>query len=153
MTPYQRFFGGGLIGTVTSVVLFLAAYFLASQTAASPVHGSSRIGSVFLAACVTLALTLSIWSFVTLPPPKRGKKLVVTGAFRYVRHPLYTSFFLLIFGLAFWLDDWVFVAWAIAIIPIWQFLVLGEEKLMRQQFPGEYEEYCRKTARFIPGVW
>jgi protein-S-isoprenylcysteine O-methyltransferase Ste14 len=31
--------------------------------------------------------------------------------------------------------------------------LLGEEARMRGTFPAEYDAYCRRTARLIPGVF
>jgi protein-S-isoprenylcysteine O-methyltransferase Ste14 len=151
--PYQRFFGGGPIGLALSLVLLSVAFRLAPHIKIQAIHNNREIGDLSLVVSSILALALSIWSLVTLPPLSRGKKLVTTGAFKYLRHPLYTSFLLFFFGFAFWLDHWIFIIWAISVLPIWHLSVLGEEKLMRQNFPGAYEEYCRQTRRFIPGIW
>jgi protein-S-isoprenylcysteine O-methyltransferase Ste14 len=75
-----------------------------------------------------------------------------TGAFRYLRHPLYASFLLFFVGLAYWLDHWVFVLWAVTTLPIWYLSAVHEEKLMRRDFP-DYEDHFRRTPRFIPGLW
>ena len=31
--------------------------------------------------------------------------------------------------------------------------IRAEEKLLRSQFAGEYEVYCNRTSRLIPGVY
>ena len=62
------------------------------------------------------------------------------------------AFLLFFVGLAYWLDHWIFVLWAVAALPIWYLGAVHEEKLMRRDYPA-YEDYARRTRRFIPGLW
>jgi protein-S-isoprenylcysteine O-methyltransferase Ste14 len=150
--PYQRFFGGAPAGWAICLALLWLAFRLQPVLALPAIHGNRDLGFLVLAVTSVLSLALSTWTHLSLPPWFRGKKLVTTGAFKYLRHPIYASFLIFFVGFAFWLDQWIFMLWAVVQLPIWYLSAVGEEKLMRQDFP-EYDEYCRRTQRFIPGIW
>ena len=86
------------------------------------------------------------------PTLKEGHELIMTGPYRYVRHPIYTGLLLAIFGTV------------LASGRIFDFLVLAylvidthfkakiEESLMLQQFPDTYPAYRAKIKAIIPFV-
>lgn len=85
------------------------------------------------------------------PQPLPGSRLVVTGIYRRVRHPLYTSLIALGFG---WSLGWASIPAAGAAILL--FLVLRtkariEERALEMRHPG-YEAYRRHTPRFLPAL-
>jgi protein-S-isoprenylcysteine O-methyltransferase Ste14 len=153
MTTYQRIFAAAPLGLALSLVLFLTAYWLAPLVGTQPIHANRAFGNIILVLSGALAFALSMWTHATLPPLSRGKSVVTAGPFKYVRHPNYASFLLFFFGLALWLDHWLFLAWAILEVVIWHLAALYEERFMRGDFPQAYDEYCRHTKRFIPGLW
>ena len=154
MNSYQRIFGTGPRGLVVSVILFIIAFLSRPYLNLPKIHGSKTIG--ILAFCVFIVLTvlLIIWSSKSLNPNQRGRELVTNGAFRYFRHPLYAAFLTFFnFGLSIFLDNYIFIIWAILQQVIWHFNVLREEKMIAGIFPGTYEDYCRRTGRFVPKFW
>jgi protein-S-isoprenylcysteine O-methyltransferase Ste14 len=79
--------------------------------------------------------------------------IVTTGVYASVRHPMYTSVFLIYFGLALvWGIVWMLLPAAFfSIITV--AIAVKEEQLLLQRFGSEYEEYLRKVPyRFIPHV-
>lgn len=159
MNSYERIFGAGPRG-----VLFSEAAPLASSLALlavawqwESVAGLPSITASYLARwgvfvlSVVGAVLIIVWSLKSLPPATRGKKLVTNGAYRYLRHPLYAALVSCFnFGLAVLLNNWIYIIWAVLLQGIWHWNINSEEKLMRQEFPSEYEEYCQVTGRFIP---
>lgn len=98
-----------------------------------------------------IGISIIIWSFGTLSLRQRGRQLVTTGPYQYVRHPLYS---VLLWGphlLVFLLTG----AW-LALLAIGLMFVAGhllvrhEEKLMEQVFGVTWREYARRTPRFLP---
>ncbi len=80
----------------------------------------------------------------------RGSGLVTTGIYKYVRHPQYTGFFLVMTG---WLLQWetmlTLVMYPILVI-MYYFLARREETELKQQFGEAYQAYRQKTPMFWP---
>ncbi|MDH3230938.1 MAG: isoprenylcysteine carboxylmethyltransferase family protein [Alphaproteobacteria bacterium] len=151
MTPYQRMFGSGPRGVLASTVSLGAALGLDAWLGLPAVHGSAAFGWAALTLGAAAAVAVMAWSLRSLPPAGRGRVLVTTGPFRFVRHPLYAAFLgPFDLGLTLFLDGWVCVAWAALQYPLWHLNVAAEEKLMRERFGEEYAAYCRRTPRFVP---
>jgi protein-S-isoprenylcysteine O-methyltransferase Ste14 len=75
--------------------------------------------------------------------------LVNTGPYAYVRHPIYTSFFLFVFGMLFInpsLPTLLVVGYT-----FYDFLptTKREESFLQEQLPG-YEDYMSQTSRYFP---
>jgi len=76
--------------------------------------------------------------------------LVKKGIYRFIRHPLYCSLFLL--GTGIMLKDpqpIQIILGIINLISVW-FTAKIEEKEMLSRFGEEYSEYMRETKMFIP---
>ena len=151
MNTYQRIFGAGLRGLLITAALFALAGILEPVAGLPAITANHSVRQLVFSISIVGAIAVAIWSFKSLPPDARGKKLVTTGVFRYLRHPLYASFLSCSnFGLAVLLNNWIYIIWAVLIHVIWHWNIQAEEKLMMEEFPGKYEEYCRITGRFIP---
>lgn len=78
-------------------------------------------------------------------------KLVTTGPYRFVRHPMYTSYLLLFIGAFLVSANWVIGASGTAVIATLMTVRLKrEEALLIDRFGPEYQEYRRTTGMFIP---
>jgi protein-S-isoprenylcysteine O-methyltransferase Ste14 len=92
------------------------------------------------------------WS-VTLETRKKHA-LVDTGLYAYVRHPMYSAFWLLAFAQAFLIANWIaglsgIVGWGLLF-----FLRVGhEERLMIDTFGHDYVDYMNRTKRVVPWVY
>jgi len=78
--------------------------------------------------------------------------LVTDGIYRYVRHPQYTGFFLVILG---FLIQWpTLITLAMAPILLWMYLRLArrEEAVMIDQFGKTYRHYMTQVNGFIPRI-
>src|SRR5215470_3957782 len=82
-----------------------------------------------------------------------GQKVVSTGPYAYVRHPMYTGALLLLIGMPLSLGS----SWALLLIvpltPVLVWRILDEERFLRRNLPGyaEYEGTVR--YRLIAYVW
>lgn len=76
--------------------------------------------------------------------------LVTSGIYRYIRHPLYSSLFLLTWGIFFKAPGWL--AFLLALIASFFLLMTAkaDERECTQFFGTPYQEYMLKTKRFIP---
>lgn len=81
-------------------------------------------------------------------------KLVSKGVYKYVRHPMYSAFWLWAFALPFLLSNWIAGFAGIIGFGTLFFLRVGqEEKMMEKQFGKEYRDYCNRTKRIIPKIY
>jgi protein-S-isoprenylcysteine O-methyltransferase Ste14 len=77
-------------------------------------------------------------------------RLVTTGPYARIRHPLYTAMFGYSVCLALVTANWVLVVFALLAIVVTALRVPREEKMMIDRFGEEYEAYMRKSGRFLP---
>ena len=83
------------------------------------------------------------------PPPK----VVKTGPYRYVRNPMLTGVFMILFGVGFGANSFSLVvvfAPLYILINVWELKKIEEPELMRR-LGDEYIKYRRQTPMFIPG--
>ena len=83
---------------------------------------------------------------------KHDHTLIRSGPYRAVRHPIYTGMLLALFGTALAIGAPRGFIGAALILVGFMVKMLAEEARMRETFPA-YAEYCRRTARLIPGVF
>lgn len=80
----------------------------------------------------------------------KGQALVAEGVYRYIRHPIYTGDIFLLLGLELALNSWLVLG-----VPVLFFIVrrqaAAEETLLAKSIRG-YDDYCKRTKRFIPFV-
>ncbi|HVO22380.1 MAG TPA: isoprenylcysteine carboxylmethyltransferase family protein [Candidatus Margulisiibacteriota bacterium] len=78
-------------------------------------------------------------------------RLVVGGAFRYVRNPGYVAVVSLLVGQALLFASVAVLLYALVVgLAFHAFVMLYEEPTLRRQFGAEYEAYCRKVPRWLP---
>jgi protein-S-isoprenylcysteine O-methyltransferase Ste14 len=80
--------------------------------------------------------------------------LVTDGIYRYVRHPMYTAFWLWAIAQALLLPNWVAGFAAIVGFGVLFFGRLPrEEQLMLESFGDDYRKYMARTYRLVPGIY
>ena len=84
---------------------------------------------------------------------EQGQKVITTGPYAVVRHPMYTGM-LLMYGISPLALGSTWAMLPMILLPI--FLVariLNEEKVLREELEG-YVEYTQKVKwRLVPGIW
>ena len=82
---------------------------------------------------------------------RAGHRLVRSGPYRLVRHPMYT-FYMMLFVAAFLItENWLIGLTGTAVIATLMTLRIGkEEALLLEHFGAEYEDYRQKTGMFLP---
>jgi protein-S-isoprenylcysteine O-methyltransferase Ste14 len=79
--------------------------------------------------------------------------LVKTGVYRLVRHPMYSSFFLLGLAQLLLLPNWLAgVSGLIGAGLLFVFRVFREERMMLETFGDEFRSYMAGTKRIIPWI-
>lgn len=79
--------------------------------------------------------------------------LVEVGAYRAIRHPMYTSLLLLAWGIFFKSPSWSVGLLAAASTAFLVLAARAEEVENLRYFGEAYREYMQRTWRFIPFVW
>ncbi len=103
---------------------------------------------------------LRIWPVFVLGPRfsglvaiQPGHTLVTTGVYGIIRHPSYLGILVNATGWALAFRSGVGVLLAALIIPPLLARIHAEETLLRWQFGAEYDAYCARTSRLIPGLY
>lgn len=110
---------------------------------------AQAVGMVF-AVWARLALGRNWSGRVTL---KEDHQLVITGPYRWVRHPIYTGLLLGLLGLLE-LSARVWCLAALALFGAGFVQRVGrEERLMVAEFGDAYRAYQARTRALVPGLW
>jgi protein-S-isoprenylcysteine O-methyltransferase Ste14 len=81
-------------------------------------------------------------------------RLVTHGVYRRVRHPMYVALLVYAVGQALVLPNWVAgPSYLVAFAILFACRVGAEERMMLEQFGGEYATYMSHTKRLVPGFW
>ncbi len=85
--------------------------------------------------------------------PERKQKVISTGPYAYVRHPMYAFGLFSFIGMPLALGS----LWGLAALPIMvvflHLRILGEERMLRAELEG-YEDYARRVRWcYAPGLW
>ena len=108
---------------------------------------------LLIAAGCGLAGTVSLGRNLTpFPKPSASSKLVQTGIYGLMRHPLYTAVFCGAVGWALVWRSWPALLAALALGPLFDAKARREERWLRQQFP-EYAGYEQRVRRFVPWIY
>lgn len=84
---------------------------------------------------------------------EKTTRLVTTGIYRYIRHPLYSSLLLLTWGIFFKSISWPGSLLALASSILLFLTAKADEAEYLHFFGQEYREYMLHTRRFIPFVF
>jgi protein-S-isoprenylcysteine O-methyltransferase Ste14 len=81
---------------------------------------------------------------------ERTSALVTSGAFRYIRHPMYMSLICLAWGNFLKQFSWIGLALALAATVLLFLTALRDEQECLAYFGDAYRDYMRSTRRFVP---
>jgi protein-S-isoprenylcysteine O-methyltransferase Ste14 len=105
--------------------------------------GALRMWPVFVLGCRFSGL-------VAIQP---GHTLVTTGVYGVIRHPSYLGLLVNSLGWALAFRSGVGVLLTALVIPPLLARIRSEERFLQTQFGAEYEAYCARTSRLIPGIY
>jgi protein-S-isoprenylcysteine O-methyltransferase Ste14 len=83
----------------------------------------------------------------------RGQRVVETGPYAIVRHPMYSGAVPLMIGMPLWLGSVAGALLAALPLAVLAVRTTGEERLLRRELAG-YDDYTRRVRwRMVPFVW
>jgi protein-S-isoprenylcysteine O-methyltransferase Ste14 len=91
-------------------------------------------------------------NLTAVPHPKDDAHLVQTGAYRFVRHPIYSGIILGAFGWAFLVNGTLTFLYAFILFLFFDIKSRREEQWLRQKYPG-YETYQKQVKKLIPFLY
>jgi protein-S-isoprenylcysteine O-methyltransferase Ste14 len=84
---------------------------------------------------------------------ERGQRVITTGPYSYVRHPMYAGAILFFAGTALLLGSWCGLASALVFVVLLAIRTFIEERTLRTGLRG-YDDYAARVRyRLIPRVW
>jgi protein-S-isoprenylcysteine O-methyltransferase Ste14 len=108
----------------------------------------------------TVGCTLRLWPvfvlgrrFSGLVAIQEGHTLVTSGIYGTIRNPSYLGLLVTILGFALAFRSVVGVLLGAVIVPPLIARIRAEEAMLRSQFGAEFDAYCARTSRLIPGVY
>ncbi len=109
--------------------------------------------------CLLIAMVTALWIFThnrvgnfnVVPEIRDNAQLIVTGPYRFVRHPMYSSLILFILGIVLWHFNWVNVLFLLIMIVAVSLKAFKEERLW-SNFHKDYLDYKAKTKMIIPFI-
>ena len=81
------------------------------------------------------------------------QRVVSTGPYAVVRHPMYSGSLLYFLGIPIALGSWWGLLVGILMMPVFVFRLFDEEKLLARNLPGYSEYMDRVKYRLVPFVW
>src|SRR2546423_7658527 len=128
----------------------------------TPMFGSNKFLEIALAV-ITMALAISSVWFCAISIRTLGKewslaarvveghRLVTEGPYNIVRNPIYTGMLGMLLATGLAVSHWIGLASAMVVFGIGTFIrVRSEEKLLREVFGHEFDEYKRSVPAVIP---
>ena len=107
-----------------------------------------------------IGVLLGFWAIIAMkldnlriyPDIKENAKLVVSGPYKVIRHPMYFAIILTITPLIINYYDWIRSLVGLIILIDLIFKLNYEEKLLLNNF-SEYKNYTKNTFRLIPFIY
>jgi len=154
---YRIFFVGIAILTL-SPILAMLVYLPSRLLWRIPVpwiYGTIMVQLLAVVGLIVTILKTDIWAFVGLrqlkhPEVEEKKDLIVTGLYKFVRHPLYLLVIIFLWLIPYMTD--IVLAFVIASTGYFIFGSIPEERKMRKIYGDTYRRYQQDVPRIIPWI-
>jgi protein-S-isoprenylcysteine O-methyltransferase Ste14 len=84
---------------------------------------------------------------------ERMHKVVDTGIYSRLRHPMYSGNPLILVGLSLWLGSYLAVFCAVLPVALLMIRIRLEERFLMRELPGYSDYSSRVRYRLVPGIW
>ena len=132
-------------------LIYIVFIILLLKNAQIPKLGYPTLKQFALVNLSIISAIVFIWANFLVKPtlqlkPKKTPHLVITGPYRFIRHPSYTSLIVFCASVSLLLKAkpgfWYTL---IVITPIYLIRAIWEEKILSENFGKKYETYRKKT--------
>jgi protein-S-isoprenylcysteine O-methyltransferase Ste14 len=148
-----------LATTVVMIVSFLLLFY--ERTASGPLGVRFLPAQEWIAwagvAVTSQGTAIAVWARLCLGSNwsarvtlKEGHRLIRSGPYRFVRHPIYSGVLLGAVGRALTVGEWRGVAAVVLIVVAHSRKAMREERMLSAEFGEEYASYRRRTGFLFP---
>ena len=146
----------GEIWVVAQGVLLVLFAFVPKIGPSWPTDDFFRLAGWLFAGIGSLLLIWSAFnlgrSLTPFPRPLPDGELVTTGAYRFVRHPIYCSVIIGALGLSLATENWLRLALTCVFFVFFDIKARREERWLQEQYPT-YEAYKLRVKKLIPWIY
>ncbi len=110
---------------------------------------------------ILLGLAFRWWAIYTLKQffsvtvsVRSDHRIITAGPYSRIRHPSYTGALVSFIGMGLAFSNWLSVL--LLVVPIagaLYYRITVEETALLEAFGADYQAYCRRTFRLIPGIY
>lgn len=145
------------------VFLALTCWLVRQPLPTSPQSVVSVLGAALGAALALGGVFISLWAIFTTVRRrvildaghfvKQEHPLVTTGAYGFVRNPMYLGIILIWFGLAVAFHNALLLLGSVVyVVPVFWFYIRAEEQMMSSEFGAQFEDYRHRVGRLFPSL-
>ncbi|MEN8153398.1 MAG: isoprenylcysteine carboxylmethyltransferase family protein [Acidobacteriota bacterium] len=133
-----------IIFVFTNIILFFGMFICS-------VFLPLQLGTIWFYAGLVLCIsgiilwTMAMVNIADIPPGEAWTR----GLYRYSRHPMVLSSFLIFIGAGFASASWVLLLFSIVFIIMSTILVAAEERSCLEKFGAAYDKYMNNTPKWI----
>jgi len=111
---------------------------------------STATALIFLGFAVMIVASLGLGRGLTpTPMPTSSGSLTTTGAYRWVRHPIYTGVLAIVIAMTMQSGNWISLIIGVSAFIFFTIKARWEEERLGERYPG-YRDYAAATPRFFP---
>lgn len=143
-------------GSITGLFPYLI---ISSQVSRLPLPFGLQqyTGGIFILTGISIyvwcALDFALAGKGTPAPIDPPKNLVIRGAYRYVRNPMYVAVMAVLIGESLFFASSALLMYAATVFVGFNlFVILYEEPVLTGKFGELYKDYCERVPRWLPRV-
>lgn len=134
-------------------LVLLGAYIFDIPSLKLQVPEEASLVNLGLAIAGFIIIIISILQLNTnlsiFPTPKKDGELIMSGLFKYVRHPIYTGILMTAFFFSLYSNSGYRLIISLLLVILFYYKSNYEEKALLLKFPA-YKSYRASTGRFFP---
>jgi protein-S-isoprenylcysteine O-methyltransferase Ste14 len=149
----------GIVANLIVVVPYLTVFGLYYIRNYAGTFEGTTVFRITGAAVLFLGMAIYIYSHFLLrgnwsvmASIKKNHRLVKTGPYGYIRHPMFASMLLIVPGSGLLISNYLIIAFTPVVWAIYYIRAKKEEELLKEEFP-EYGQYIRETKMFVPLIF